>query len=309
MSTGDPSKTRAELIGELARLRRLVADLESAAGGQGAWPGGEQVPECSASGQETGSLSPLDAAAGEPVAVHLIEHPPPARVPDARRRPSEEVLRLYEQERRLIAYEIHDGLIQEVTGAQMQLEALAQSEQVPPGPVRDQIELALELIRRAVREGRRLINGLRPAVLDELGVVAAIDALIQDQPAGGPSIEFVASFPCERLEPFLEMAIYRIAQEAITNVRRHSQSDRAEVRLARLDDRIRMEIRDEGVGFAPARIEEKRLGLQGIRERARLLGGRAEIDSAPGEGARVFVDLPLAQPDGEAAITKDRSIE
>jgi len=221
----------------------------------------------------------------------------------------EELLRAYERDRRLIAYEIHDGLVQDAVGAQMHLEAVLETEQVPPGPVREEIQRALNLVRRAVDEGRRLISGLRPPDLDEFGVVAALDSLIEDQSAGGLSIQFTADVQSERLEPLLESAIYRIAQEAITNVRRHSKSDRADIRLTQRNDRIRMEIRDWGVGFDPDGVEGKRLGLKGIRERARLLRGRAVIDSAPGEGTRVSVELPVAPTPEEPAITNDRSVE
>ena len=260
------------------------------------------------------SYSPFRDAAGRIVgavgiAIDLTEHQSTEQEETARRRLKEDVLRSQEWDRRLVAYEIHDGLVQEATGAQMHLEAALEIGQVPPGPARDQIELALELVRRAVSEGRRLISGLRLPVLEQSGVVAAIECLIKEQPQDGPSIEFIADVQFERLEALLETTIYRIAQEAITNVRRHSKSDRAEIRLSQKNDRIQIEIRDWGVGFDPAHIERERLGLEGIRERARLLRGRAEIDSAPGEGTRVFVDLPLAYPAGEAAITNDRSTE
>jgi len=261
-----------------------------------------------------GSYSPFRDAAGRIVgavgiAMDLAGYSPGEPEETARCRWMEDLRRAEEWDRRLIAYEIHDGLIQEAIGAHMHLEALLQSGQVPPGPARDKIELALRLVRSAVGEGRRLIGGLRLPVLERSGVVAAIQRLIEEQPPGGPSIELIADVPPERLEPLLETTLYRIAQEAITNVRRHSKSDRAEIRLSQAGDRIRIEIRDWGVGFDPAHVERKRLGLEGIRERARLLRGRVEIDSAPGEGTRVFVDLPLAYPAGEAAIMNDRSTE
>jgi two-component system sensor histidine kinase DegS len=166
------------------------------------------------------------------------------------------------------------------------------------------------LIGRSIGEARVLISGLRPPVLDELGVVAAIESLIEGQQAEALSIEFTEQVQFDRLEPLLEGTIYRIAQEAITNVRRHSQSQRAEVRLTQVGDRVHLEIQDWGVGFEPAQVAENRFGLQGIHERARLLRGRALIESAPGKGTRVFVDLPLApalavqqtQPFGEPIV-------
>jgi signal transduction histidine kinase len=221
----------------------------------------------------------------------------------------EEMLHSHERDRRLVAYEIHDGPVQLATGAAMHLDAVLQAGQIPAGQPRDELEVASGLVRDAINEARRLISGLRPPILDELGVVAAIEHLIRGRPAGGPSIECTVQVRFDRLEPLLEGTIYRIVQEAVANVTQHSKSDRAEIRLVQSDDRIHLEIRDWGVGFDPARIEGKRFGLRGIRERARLLRGRAIIDSVPGKGSRVFVDLPVAGVPKEVAITNERSIE
>ncbi len=208
-----------------------------------------------------------------------------------------------EQFRRLLAYEIHDGFVQHATGAMMHLETVIQTGCVPDGSVRNEIGLCLELIRKAVAEARQLIGGLRPPLVEEQGVVGALRYLIDDQPPGGPSIEFEANVQFDRLEPLLETVIYRITQEAITNLRRHSKSARAVVRLVQVGDRVSIEIRDWGIGFFPNGDEVKRFGLRGIRERARLLGGRAVIDSTPGQGTRVVVDLPLAGLPGDVATT------
>jgi len=143
-----------------------------------------------------------------------------------------------------------------------------------------------------VGEARQFVHGLRPPGLEESGLAKAIEHLIADQPPGGPSIQWDVQVPSDRLEPLLEGAIYRIVQESLTNLRRHSRSDRARIRLTQRGDQLELEIQDWGVGFDPAAVEPKRLGLRGIRERARLLGGRALVDSAPGKGTRVLVHLP-----------------
>lgn len=206
----------------------------------------------------------------------------------------ERMLCSHERDRELLAYEIHDGLVQEATGTQMRLEALLRTDQLPPGPVRDQVRAAVSSLRKSVAEARQLISGLRPPVLTELGMVPAIEYLVEDRQSDKLLITFAADVQSRRLEPLLEATIYRIVQEAITNAERHSRSDRMEVRLIEVGQRIRLEIEDWGVGFDPAQIPENRFGLQGIRERARLLRGRAVVDSAPGEGTRIFVDLPVA---------------
>ena len=91
----------------------------------------------------------------------------------------------------------------------------------------------------------------------------------------------------------LEGTIFRIVQEALTNIKRHSKASRAEVKLSERDGMIRVEVRDWGVGFDPALVSKDRFGLEGIRKRAELMGGSAEIKTAPGEGTRVCVDLPI----------------
>lgn len=209
------------------------------------------------------------------------------------------MLESHEQDRRLIACEIHDGLVQDATAAQMQLEALLQTGKLPPGPDRETVHMAAELVRKSVVEARQLIGGLRPPILDELGIVPAIEYLVEGRRDQGLSIELSVEVQFDRLEPLLEATIYRIVQEAVGNVVRHSGSRRAAIRLKQAGDQIHVEVEDWGVGFDPAEVSEKRFGLQGIRERARLLRGRASIDSVPGKGTRVFVDLPIAYALGD----------
>jgi len=210
----------------------------------------------------------------------------------SKRRRMKRMLRLYEHEHRLIAYEIHDGLVQEITGAHMRLEALLQDEEFRSARLQGEVRRAAELCGRALAEARRLIDGLRPPVLDEMGLVAAVRHLIEGRGTTKPAIEFSADLGVERLDPLLEVSLYRIVQEGIANATRHSGSDRVRVRLSQVGGRVHLEIRDWGRGFDPEHVGANRFGLQGIRERARLLRGRAVIDSAPAEGTRVFVDLP-----------------
>ncbi len=201
------------------------------------------------------------------------------------------LLDLQERDRQLVAYEIHDGIVQEMTGALMHLE---DSSRRSPGQYDNvEYERSLKLLRQAVQEARRLVSGLRPPVLDELGVVAAVEYLINEARSDVPQIEYVHRTTFDRLAPPLETAIFRIVQESLTNIRKHSGSQQAKVELIEEGERIRLTVRDWGRGFDPNQIDEKRFGLQGIRERARLLGTCALIESRPGEGATVSVDFPL----------------
>lgn len=207
----------------------------------------------------------------------------------------ERLLMAHEHDRRLMAYEIHDGLVQDVTGALMHLEAYLTCQTPAEGRAADEFSRALALMRESVDEARGLINGLRPPIIDDSGVVAAIDYLIGVKKlANDEPIEFVHSVQVDRLAPLLEGALFRIVQEGLTNIRRHSDATKARVTLTQAGDRIHLEIKDWGVGFDPDAIDDDRFGLQGIRERARLLRGTATIESTPGKGTRIFVDLPAA---------------
>jgi len=206
------------------------------------------------------------------------------------------LLDLQERDRKLIAYEIHDGLAQQLAGAQMAFQSLRHWQDRDPDEVQHQVNQALGLLDQSLTEVRRLIGGLRPPILDELGIVAAIDYLVHEvQSREGVQAEFAHKTGFKRLAAPLEAVIFRIVQESLTNACRHSQTDKIRVKLVEHDDGVRVEVRDWGVGFDPEQVEQNRFGLQGIRERARLFGGRATIDAAPGRGTRIAVELPLLE--------------
>jgi len=196
-----------------------------------------------------------------------------------------------DQERELVAYEIHDGLVQYATGALMQLEGIRH--QLQSEEDSKQIERVVEILRRTVTEGRRLVNGIRTPVLDDWGVVAAVEQLIGEPDQAHLEIQFIKDQALGRLAPRLEETLYRIAQEALTNVRKHSQSKKVHIELARRGDRIHLAIRDWGVGFMPSQNGAGTSGLNGMRNRARIAGGQCDIKSVPDEGTRILIDLPL----------------
>jgi PAS domain S-box-containing protein len=240
--------------------------------------------------QRTAELS----AANESLREQIAERRRAERELRAERHLMEQLLAAHERDRQLVAYEIHDSLVQDITGALMHLEACWEAEPGDDLITGEEFEQGLELLRGAIAESRRLISGLRPPIIDELGIVAAIDYLVHEKAqASGIEIAFAHQVHFKRLAPLLEGAIYRIVQEALTNVTRHSQADEARVELSHHEDRIFLEVRDWGVGFDPNEVTEHRFGLKGIRERARLLRGRAEVLSAPGKGTRIVVHLPI----------------
>jgi len=207
-----------------------------------------------------------------------------------------DLLDLYDRDRQLLAYEIHDGLAQQVTGAKLQFQAYQQLREINPEEAEKAFDCGMKRLGDAIAEARHLIGGLRPPILDESGVVAAIDFLVMDtEKQGGPQIDLVHDVEFDRLARPVENAIYRIVQESLTNARRHSHSARVQVKLTQVERMVRVEVRDWGVGFDPQAVPRNRFGLQGIRERARLLGGQATIEAVPGEGTRIIVEMPLIE--------------
>jgi PAS domain S-box-containing protein len=201
---------------------------------------------------------------------------------------------LSERERKYLSYEIHDGFAQQITGALFHVEAYKRLREDDAPKAEKDLDYAVEMLRRSIDETRRLISGLRPPILDEAGILAAIDYLICEyREKSGIDIMFQHDLRAVRLAPPLESAIFRIVQESLANACRHSGSEFIRVELNDAAERLHVVVFDEGAGFEPAAVPEDRFGLRNLRERARLLGGAAEIQSAPGEGCRVCVELPL----------------
>jgi len=205
-----------------------------------------------------------------------------------------------DHERQLIAYEIHDGLAQQLAGAMMQFQAFDHLKSKKPREAAKAYDAAITILQQAHFEARRLIAGVRPPILDESGVVEAVAHLVHEVGREkGPKIEYHSKVDFDRLDPTLENAIYRIAQEGQTNACRHSRSERVSVRLLQRGDRVRIEIRDWGVGFDPKAVPKTHFGLEGIRQRARLLGGKCSIRSKAGKGTSISVELPVVPRDEE----------
>lgn len=207
-----------------------------------------------------------------------------------------QLLSFHEHDRRLIAFEIHDGFVQQTTAALLHLQALRDPQDRGSEEIRNTLDTAKGLLQQSIDEARRLIGGLRPAVLEESGIIAALNDLIREvEQRGNLHVEFSHAVKFDRLAPLLETSIFRIAQEALTNASRHSRSDNARVTLLQIGDRVRLEVQDWGIGFDAEKVDKDRFGLQGIRDRARLLEGQATIEAAPGQGTRVIVELPAAE--------------
>lgn len=212
------------------------------------------------------------------------------------RRTLEHLLRSSDHERQLIAYEIHDGLAQQLAGAIMQFHAYTHIKDEKPKQAMKIFKAGMTMLQQGHLEARHLISGVRPPILDELGIVAAIVHLVNEQRSQKIlKIEFRKKVKFDRLDSILENAIYRIVQEGLVNACKYSKSEKVRVVLMEQDRKLRIEIRDWGIGFKLEKIKKNCYGLTGIRERARLLGGKIKIRSVLGEGTLIRVELPLLQ--------------
>ena len=204
------------------------------------------------------------------------------------------MLQASDHERQIISYEIHDGLAQYLAAAGMQFQAYDSLRENLPVEAKKAYETAVELVRLAHAESRRLINEVRHPVIDEAGLETAISHLVHEQrQQGGPKIECHSDVQFGKLPPILENALYRIAQEALTNACKHSKSKRVLVTLVQQGQDVRLEVRDWGIGFDSELAKEGHFGVEGIRQRVRLLGGRLTIESKPDSGTLLQVIVPI----------------
>jgi signal transduction histidine kinase len=198
-----------------------------------------------------------------------------------------------EHELELLAYELHDGPIQQLAASLMHLEAFAASLGREADFALDQLALAQQRLCEAADETRRAIAAARPPLLAEAGLSAAVAWLVEEARAAVPAIELDDRLGGARFDPVVEHAACRIVQEALANVCRHSGAKRAKVRLVVDSRKLVVEVRDTGRGFDVRRVPAGRFGLQGIRRRAELLGGKATITSRKGKGTTVHAEVPL----------------
>ena len=204
-------------------------------------------------------------------------------------------LELYERDRKLTAYEIHDGFIQPLTAAKMHLEGhLRVVGERCPDVVGQECHTAMLLLGDSLKEARQLMNRQRPEVLDEFGLLAAIEHLVvENRRRSDINIVFSHEVQFDRLAAPLETAIFRIVQEGLVNARRHSKSDKVCIALAQQDGSIHLDIEDWGIGFDQTNVEKDRFGLDGLHQRVRLFGGSATLKSSRGNGTHITVVLPV----------------
>jgi signal transduction histidine kinase len=212
------------------------------------------------------------------------------------------VWKVQEEERRRLARELHDGLGQTLTALTNQL---ARLQQKLDGQVSDELAArvadSVEMARSALNESRELSRLLRPPVLDDLGLAAALSWLARTlEQRTGLRVELNLEGLEQRLDPDVETLVFRLVQEALTNVLRHAGVDRATVGVSLGDGLLALHVSDQGRGFdagtALAGTEAATgSGLRGMRDRLELFGGRLELISEPGDGTRVSAVVPLLE--------------
>ena len=214
------------------------------------------------------------------------------RIEDERRRSGRLVLRAQEEERRRLARDLHDEVNQALTAILLRLQALSSS---APPELDDEINELKTLVNQAMEELLRLARQLRPASLDDLGLIAAIEGqLARFSEQSGIQSSFNHEGAPEALTEDQQTVIYRVVQEALSNTAQHSGATYVDFDLRVFPSHgVELRVRDNGRGFDPAAGSDGRsIGLAGMAERARLVGGELSVSSSPGSGTRVRLYIP-----------------
>jgi two-component system sensor histidine kinase UhpB len=212
-----------------------------------------------------------------------------ARIDAERRRSGRLVLRAQEEERRRLARDLHDEVNQSLTAILLRLEALNHS--APPG-VEDELAEVKRLVNQAMDELLTLARQLRPSALDDHGLTSAVVSQVRRFSAQtGIRADVRTSGEPVELESDQEIAAYRFAQEALSNVAQHAGATHVEVEMSVNGHRLELSVRDDGRGFDPE-AESGGIGLKGMAERARLVGARLDVDSRPGGGTALTLQVP-----------------
>lgn len=220
------------------------------------------------------------------------------------RRLAASVVEAREEERRRIARELHDELGQRLTAMKMELFGL-RKEIAGREEAGRHIASMLEMVDSTVAALRRIAADLRPLMLDDLGLNAAIEWLARDAARRlGMEVTVQLGTDDPPLAPGADIALYRMVQEALTNVARHANATDVRIELRQNAEELVLTVRDNGQGFPDrSRRQDGRYGLLGIRERAIMLGGRLDLDNPPGGGARITVHLPLRRASSQTKET------
>jgi two-component system sensor histidine kinase UhpB len=236
-------------------------------------------------------LTDIDASVTEIAALADSFNAMLDRLEFERRDSARRALGAQEQERLRIARELHDEIGQTLTAIALEAERAAEA---GSGADRESWQRVASWVQRSVEDLRRIARELRPEALDDLGLINAFIALC-NRVSAQSGIEIVRQLP-DRLpahDPEIDLVVYRVAQEALTNVMRHSGASRATVALGVRDGHLQLQVTDDGRGIGNGQPADDKTGLAGMRERAMLVGATLTITSAPGTGTSVDLEVPL----------------
>jgi signal transduction histidine kinase len=213
---------------------------------------------------------------------------------EAMARLMEKVVVAQDEERRRVAYDLHDGVAQLVVSAKQHLDTSADLLPTASARAARELSVGLERLDQAIVEIRRVLLALRPAIVEDLGLPAAArQSLEQMAQEIGWEVGFAENLGDTRLPTAIETAAFRILQEALTNARKHAGAGRVDVELRRDADWLVLAVRDSGAGLPAGAAGGRGLGLASMSERARLVGGTCAVRSEPGGGTVVHARLPL----------------
>lgn len=209
-----------------------------------------------------------------------------------------QIISAQEEERKRISRELHDHVVQTLVGINVELSALGKGATAGTQAWQRKVAHTQRLVEHSVHAVHRFARELRPAVLDDLGLIPALHAYSQNLAARKKiQIQMTAFAGVEALTNAKRTVLFRVAQEALNNVARHAEATRVKVIIAQISGGIRMEISDNGKSFPVQKVllakTNKRLGLIGMRERIEMIGGRLAIESAPGVGTTIRTEIPF----------------
>lgn len=222
----------------------------------------------------------------------------------------EKLIASQEEERRRVAYEIHDGLAQVASGTLQHLQSFASLYHPHEAQVGMKLDQALACAQQVVKEARRVIAGMRPTALDDFGLASALRMQVENLRSDGWDVSYEESVPGNRLPPAIETALFRVAQEALNNIRKHAACTRVRLALVSDEHSARLEVQDWGCGFDVQQLPHAgsnnghHIGLLSMEERVSLLEGELTITSQLGEGTLVIarVPLPPTEPDHQETL-------
>jgi signal transduction histidine kinase len=205
------------------------------------------------------------------------------------------LLTAQEEQRRKVAQDLHDSISSNLAAVKFGLESCASKIKCPDEEVKADINKLVSLVQALIGDLRRIMGDLRPSMLDDLGLMTTLNWLCEKFKNLHPCLELECQFDVDEddISQGHKTVIFRIVQETLNNVMKHSKGEQASIIMSKTDDGISLTVKDNGRGFDTSKEFDEGIGLSSMRERAELSGGRFSIQSAPGKGTSVAVVWPL----------------